>query len=573
MLPPLASDRRPFTTAERLILAASILLVWFLAWGHPLVPPDEGRYASVAAAMVDEGSWIIPEFRGEPHLTKPPLAYWLQAFAIRLIGHHEFAVRLPSLLATSATLLLLAAFARRTLGTRPAVLATAIAAVMPYTLIVGRLANTDALLGLFWLAALAFGYRIMREPDRHRRDLRIDRLLFWSAIALGLLTKREVALAPLLILGCWTTLAARPRDLLRLAPAMGLPLAILPFALWSTLVLLRHPEAAEIWWSETIGRFTGEEHLRTEPWWFYIPFYLGGMFPASAMLVLPLFNCSFRRAGRAFLQGDLRALGLWAILLPLVGFSLSTGKLATYLLPLAAPTALLVAITLERWLRGTFDGERLEGYRPPDVRYTFAIAATLIFAVQMVGAIAVAEVVPELWALALPLLIAPLGAIVNWQFWRAGLASRERGVAVAWCGLAVSWTVIFAIQTRYGTPMGAPAMLASVDRIMAIEDPQVVTVDFSDATIEFYNEGRETLWAGSIASLAKRTDLRLPAVVLVDLDRSEEEFETALDKAPGLAQRLAPLGVWTRWFGKRTRILVLSEDPHGGLPLPAAPQP
>ncbi len=553
------------------MVVASMLLVWFLAWGHPLIPPDEGRYASVAAAMATDGSLLIPEFRGEPHLTKPPLAYWLQAAAISLIGPHEFSVRLPSLLATSASLALLFAFARRTLGTRPAVMATAIAAVMPYTLIVGRLANTDALVSFFWLAALALGHRLMTEPDRLRRDARIDRILFWSAIALGLLTKREVAFGPLLILGVWATLAARPRDLWRLAPAMGLPLAILPLALWSAVVLVQHPEAAQIWWNETIGRVTGEHGLRAEPWWFYLPFFLGGMFPASAMLVLPLFNCSFRRAGSAFLAGDLRALGLWAILLPLVGFSLSTGKLATYLLPVAAPTALLVSITLERWLRGTFDGPRPEGYRPPDVRYTVAIAAALIFVAQMTGAVAVAEVIPELWALALPLVLAPLGAAICWMFWNAGPFLRERGLAIAWCGLAVSWTIAFAIQTRYGTPMGAPAMLGSIDRIMAIESPQVVTVAFSDTTIEFYNEGRETLWAGSIASLARRTDLKLPAVVLVDLDRSEEEFEQALDKAPGLAQRLAPLGVWTRWFGKRTRILVLSEDPHGGLPLPAAP--
>jgi 4-amino-4-deoxy-L-arabinose transferase-like glycosyltransferase len=568
VLPPLAPDRRPFTTAERLIVAASLALVWFLAWGHPLIPPDEGRYASVAAAMVSDGSWLVPEFRGEPHLTKPPLVYWLQAISITILGPHELAVRVPSLLATSATLALLAAFARRSIGTRPAVIAVAVAAVMPYTLIVGRLANTDALIGFFWLASLALGYRLMSEPDRRPRDIRIDRLLFWTAIALGLLTKREVAFVPLLVLAAWSLFAARPRDLLRLAPLSGLPLAAIPFALWSALVLAKHPEAASLWWNETVGRFTGEQDLRAEPWWFYLPFYLGGMFPASAMLVLPLFNCSFRRAGQAFLKGDLRALGLWAILLPLVGFSLSTGKLATYLLPLAPPTALLVAITLERWLRGTFDGAPIEGYRPPDVRRTVTIAAALIFLAQMIGAIAIREVVPELWALALPLILAPLGAVICWMFWRASPALRDRGLAIAWCGLAMSWTVAFAIQTRYGTPMGAPAMLASIDRIMAIESPQVVTVNFSDATIEFYNEGRETLWAGSLASLANRTDLRLPAVVLVDLDRSEDEFERALDKAPGLAQRLAPLGVWTRWFGKRTRILVLSEDPHSGMSLP-----
>lgn len=560
-------DRRPLSGPERLLLAAAVLLVWFLAWGHPLMPPDEGRYGSVAARMAETGEWLVPQFQGRAHLTKPPLTYWLQAVGVTAFGRTEMAVRWPSLLATSLTLLALFAWTRRVLGTRPALIATAIASVMPYVLVVGRLANTDALVALFWTVALAAGHRLMSEPDAPRQERLRSACLLWSAVALGFLTKREVAFGPLLILGAWALLAWRPRDLLRLRPFVGLPLALLPFGLWTGLILLRHPEAGQIWWDETIGRVTGEKDLRAEPWWFYIPIFLGGMYPASTMLVLPWFNLSWRTALGAFRTGEFRALLLIAILFPFLGFSVSTGKLATYLLPLAAPTAILTAITIERWLRGEFDGGALaSGYRPPDVRRTLAVVAILVFVGELTAAFVAAEAVPELWPLVIPLAIAPIGCITCWRLWNAGLTARLQGLLVGWCGLALAWTIVFGIQTRFTSPMGADQVIAYAERSFGVTKPDVVLIGFVDPTIEFYNQGHPTRWADSLASLAKRNDLTSPAIVLIDERLLDDQFEEALTKAPGLAMRLSPMGTWTRWFGKRTKILVLTEQsPTGGV--------
>lgn len=48
---------------------------------------------------------------GNAFLGKPPLAFWLEALSFKMLGINEFAVRLPSLLATLATLWLLWRFA------------------------------------------------------------------------------------------------------------------------------------------------------------------------------------------------------------------------------------------------------------------------------------------------------------------------------------------------------------------------------------------------------------------------------------------------------------------------------
>lgn len=559
-LTPLPPEHRPLLSVERLIVIASLALVWFLAWGHPLIPPDEGRYGSVAARMVETGDWLVPEFQGKAHLTKPPLTYWLQAVGVGIFGRTEMAVRWPSLLATSGTLLALFLFARRSLGTRPAVMAVALAGVMPYVLFVGRLANTDALLACMWMIALAAGQRlIVDESLQGGARFRVAAVL-WAAIGLGFLTKREVALGPLLILAAWLLLARRPKDLLRLHPFAGFPIAVLPFALWTALIVARHPDAARIWWDETIGRVTGEKDLRAEPWWFYVPIFFAGMYPASAMLVLPGANIGFGKAIRALTAGDLRALLLLAILFPFLGFSISTGKLATYLLPLAPPTAMLVAITLERWLRGGFD-EPIAGVRPPDVRRTLGICASLVFLGELGGAIAVSHVVPELWALVLPLALAPIGCIVCWMLWRRGRTARAQGMAIAWLGLAATWTVSFAIQTRMASPMGAPHVLAFLDRQFDVREPDVIAIGFVDPTIEFYNR-RPTRYVSSFTAIDELKDLRYPAIVLLDERVAEAELDRALTHATtsptSAAARLEPLGAtWTRWFNKRVKLIAV----------------
>src|SRR5262245_13335251 len=105
---PHAVARGDSTPRPRVIMAlvvlVSIAMPWIASWNHPLHAPDEGRYGTVSAAMAESGEWLVPRFRGMPHLTKPPLIYWLEAASIRALGRHEFALRLPSLAAGSLTL-------------------------------------------------------------------------------------------------------------------------------------------------------------------------------------------------------------------------------------------------------------------------------------------------------------------------------------------------------------------------------------------------------------------------------------------------------------------------------------
>src|SRR5438552_3914344 len=155
MMPPESSSVAQGVGIGIVLLCLASL--WLTAFDQPLFAPDEGRYGTVSMHMEQGGSWIVPMRDAQPHLTKPPLTYWLQALSLLAFGHNEFALRLPSLVAASLTLLLAARFGWQLAGPRVGAAAAAALSVMPLFAAVSHLAITDPLLTLFWFAALMFG--------------------------------------------------------------------------------------------------------------------------------------------------------------------------------------------------------------------------------------------------------------------------------------------------------------------------------------------------------------------------------------------------------------------------------
>ena len=138
----------------------------------PLVETTEGRYASIAAAMVKTGDWLVPRYNGIPHLEKPPLAYWLAAASIRLFGESELAVRLPCLLAGVGLVLATAWLGAAMFGRRAGFVGAALLVGCLHFAGIERVLATDPFLALAAaVGACAFweGYRAERGSPRERR--------------------------------------------------------------------------------------------------------------------------------------------------------------------------------------------------------------------------------------------------------------------------------------------------------------------------------------------------------------------------------------------------------------------
>ena len=338
---------------------AILLLLFFLIayllplGGRDLLVPDETRYAEIPREMIASGDWVVPHLDGFRYFEKPPLGYWINAGALLLLGQNNFAVRFPSAMAAglSAVMIgcLVGAAATTPAGGKrfPALLAGLIFLSCLEVAAVGNIAVLDGLFSLFLTATLAAFYLGSEAAPRSRQE---KRYLMISGLACGLafLTKGFLALAlPVLVLVPYLLWQRRYRDLFRMSwrPLLVAVLTALPWSLWV------HSRAPDFWhyffWTEHIHRFLADDAQHKASFWFY--------FIAAPGMFLPwTFVAPAAAAGAARLlkdpqpRGRLVRFSICWLVLPFLFFSISNGKLLTYILPCFPPFAILMAIGLCR---------------------------------------------------------------------------------------------------------------------------------------------------------------------------------------------------------------------------------
>ncbi len=207
---------RPLQPAVALIIGAGLLVRLGLAAVVPLTT-DEAYY-------VDWARHLQPGY-----LDHPPAVAWLMAGALRLLGDHAVAVRLPAILLQAVTTLLAASLVRARAGERAALLAALLLQAVPVFSAGAVLMTPDAPLALAWVGAL---WAVERSLSRDPRWLLAAGLF----LGLGILSKLTAGLLGLGLLA--GLLASRPgRALLATPwPWLGLGLALLvasPFLAWN----------------------------------------------------------------------------------------------------------------------------------------------------------------------------------------------------------------------------------------------------------------------------------------------------------------------------------------------------
>lgn len=326
---------RPFTRLRWLLVASAVALSWSLG-GHRLLDPDEGRNAEIAREMVRSGDFVVPHLDGLPYLDKPVVYFAAAALSMAALGPTETAARLPALLFTLASIVLVIRWARRRWGPEAGLIAGIALATMPLVLAFARETIFDSTLAFFLtLAVLAFA------DDRP--------VLAWAAIALGGLTKGPVAIAvPLLAIVPFALLTGRP--LRRVFAWRGLVVFLLIALPWFLAVTLRHPEFPEYAFvRETFQRVTTRGFHRTAPFWYYLPIVLVGAFPWVIPALAQARQWRWLWAARTVnpVAQDAILLLSWMIG-PLIFFSLNQSKLPHYVLPLLPAVALAAARGLSR---------------------------------------------------------------------------------------------------------------------------------------------------------------------------------------------------------------------------------
>lgn len=226
-----------------LFAALAFVGFWSASWSVPLFDLDEGAFSQATLEMLDSDQYLTTTLNGEPRYDKPMLTYWLQGVAVQLLGRHEFAFRLHSMLAATLWLWLLFAFVReREPAPEAAWLAAGALALGLVPGLIGHAATADALLNLLIAATLLDLYRYYEAP---RRAL-VLRVFLW--MGLGVLTKGPVAvIIPALVSLAFFAGQRRSRDWLA---------GVLDWRGWLVLLAVVLP------WSIACWRADGGEWLR-----------------------------------------------------------------------------------------------------------------------------------------------------------------------------------------------------------------------------------------------------------------------------------------------------------------------
>ena len=452
-----------------------IALLAATALTRPVLPVDETRYAGVAWEMLLRGDFLVPWQNGLPYSHKPPLLFWLMQAGWGLFGVNEWWPRILPAFFACGSVWLVGRLARELWPDREGVAQLApwiLGSCLLWTYFASAI-MFDMMLSFFALlgwVGLARAWRTGRASG-----------FVWFALGLGggLLSKGPVALLHLLpaaLFVPWWARQARPR----LAwwyggvvlGVIGGALIILAWAIPAGFAGGEEYRRA-IFWGQTSGRVT-ESFAHRRPFWFYLP-----MLPAI-LAPWALWPPLYRAARRLVASESGVRFALVMGLVPLVGFSLISGKQSQYLLPEFAAFALLAA----RALDAAPAGARRRSLIVPAVLYA-VVGLVLVF-----GAGRLAVVAPGTDAVLLARLagVVALGAAA-WLAWRAPADVPAQLRALAWATIVV----IAAAQFAAGEALHAAYDLRPVSaRLKALQDQGVPVANEGKYHGQFHFPGRLT---------------------------------------------------------------------------------
>lgn len=326
-----------------------------------LVNPDEGRYAEIPREMVASGDYVTPRLNGVVYFEKPPLVYWAVAAMRKMFGPSELSMRAAPALFALAGILLTYGLGRRLYGRVAGLAAAMVLGTSLLYFALGRILLLDMPVSVLISATLGFfllGVREAGNPSRRRWYF----LGLYACAALATLAKGLIGvLLPGAVMFLWLLVFNQWHRLRPLHLPAGLLLFLAIAAPWHLLVAQRNPQWAHFYFvHEHWQRFTTTVHERTEPWWYFAPVVLLGLFPWTGCLPQALGSSlgggPFGGLKEAWSQrkenADAWFLVTWAAFIFLF-FSKSQSKLIPYILPVFPPLAVLIGRSLaEYWFSG-----------------------------------------------------------------------------------------------------------------------------------------------------------------------------------------------------------------------------
>lgn len=389
------------------LLSLASAVFFFHLGSYGLWEPDEARYAEIAREMLATRNFIVPHLNYVAYVEKPPLLYWLGATWMALFGVNEFAARLTPALAALAGVMMTWLFVWRTIGCGRALLAGAILTTSTLYALMAQVLTTDMLLAAAVTVAMFALYLHWSEGGRWC-------WLGYAAIAMGLLAKGPVGAAiPILTLAIFLWWQGElPGAIGRFHALAGGAMVLLIAAPWFIAIAIREPGFVDFYFiGEHLRRFFESSYSHGEPFYYYLPVLAAGIMPWT--LMVPFI------AWRALTRTPAARFCIVAATVVIVMFSAASAKLIPYILPAAAPIAVLLA---EGIYSRAFPAGMHGTAEPPGVRARFATVGAML---SLLGVAVLAA------AMTAPLFSSPYVVAARPALYALGLIGAAGGALVA----------------------------------------------------------------------------------------------------------------------------------------------
>jgi 4-amino-4-deoxy-L-arabinose transferase-like glycosyltransferase len=313
----------------------------------PVTDRDEARFVQASRQMLATHDLIAIRFQDEARNKKPAGIYWLQAASVALFSDAEsnaiWPYRVPSLLAATAAVLMTFGMGARLVGRKAAFIGAALLAASLGLGIEAHLAKTDAVLLAFVTAVQLALARVYHDAKAGIRAPLGIALLFWAALAAGILVKGPVApLVSALTISALCISERRARWLRNLRPVAGIILLLLIVLPWLIAIstATRGQFLSDSLGQDFLGKLIGVQESHGAPPLYYLVLLMISFWPGTLFLG-PAIAWGWQRR-RADAERFLIAWGVpfWIVL------ELVPTKLPNYLLPVYPALALTIGAAL-----------------------------------------------------------------------------------------------------------------------------------------------------------------------------------------------------------------------------------
>ena len=301
--------------------------------GAGVLGPDEPRYAAIGRAMAHTGDLITPRLWGSPWFEKPPLLYWMTACGTWAGLNPELSARLPVALLSLLFLALAFWLVRREFGAEAAAMSIGALGTSAGWVAYSDLCLTDLPLAVFFSLAVLLALPLLRAtPDTLHVSWRFT--LIGACIGLATLAKGLVPMA-LALPFLWFL-----RRFWRQSWTAAVSFCVVTLP-WYLAAYAKNGQLfiRELFWKHHVERLYSPSLEHVQPWYYYVPVILAGLFPWTPLLGLFAWRHSIWDSRRRFLA----SIVVFGFLL----FSISLNKLPGYLLPLIPSVFVLMGAQFE----------------------------------------------------------------------------------------------------------------------------------------------------------------------------------------------------------------------------------